>query len=134
MSVFRVPGFILMALLCGCVLMHNANKCPSSWEQTMEVAAAKAKAEDYDFIMDHLLAPELVESAVKKYGADKWRAEYPRKQLRYLAYYFGWLKKREVRIEGDKVFLKGEAECYATFIKVDGRFYILDFGQRIISM
>jgi len=134
MRLIRALCITWLALFCGCILMNNADKCPATWEQTMELAVVKAKAGDYDFIMDHLLAPESVESLVKKYGADKWRTEYPRKQLRYLAYYFEWLKKREFRVEGDKVFLKGEAECYATFLNVDGNCYLLNFGQRITSM
>ncbi len=134
MRMTRVIGIMWVALLCGCALTNSGEKCPAAWEQTMEVATAKVKAGDYAYIIDHLLAPESVAAAQIKYGAAKWREEYPQKELRHLAYYFDWLRKREVRVEGEKVFVTGEAGCYATFIQRDGGFYILDFGQIITSM
>lgn len=112
------------------LLSHNL----STWEQTMNTAILKAKALDYNYIIDHLLAQDLVDTMTNKYGTEHWKEVFQKKHLRYLLYYFGWLKDCKVEISGDKVFLIGQHGCYTIFINVNGRYLLFDFGQRITSM
>ena len=106
----------------------------STWEQTMETALLKAKAQEFNYIIDHLLSQGLVDTMIDKYGTDNWKEEFKKKHLRYLPYYFGWLKDCKVEISGDKVFLTGQHDCYTTFINVKDQYLLFDFGQRITSM
>ena len=103
-------------------------------KEAMAIARKKAKAGEYDYIMDHMLSKELVNNLVRKHGAEKWRAAFKKEKLERLPYYFGWLKNCKVKTSGEKVFLSGQHGCYAEYVKVAGGYLLLDFGQRLTSM
>ena len=127
--------FILL-LFCGisCVSTHIEKGAPT-WEQAMQTARSKAEANEYDDIIENLLAPECVAKASAEHAsAEGWQARYIDKHLKHLPYYFNWLLKREVQDKGNEVILTGEHGCFAHFLQVDGRWYLLDFGQHITSM
>lgn len=106
----------------------------STWQKTRDIALEKAKAADYDFIIDHLVSQEMIDAMIEQYGAENWRAEFQSRNLRSLSYYFGWMNNPTVETSGDRVYLVGQHDCHASFINVDGRYLFLDFGQRITSM
>lgn len=101
---------------------------------TMAFAVKKAKAGQYDYIMDNLLSKECVNDLTRKYGKDKWREKFLKDKLESLPYYFGWLKKANIRTFGDKTVLTGGPKCHAEYVKVGGRYLIVNFGQCLTSM
>lgn len=108
---------------------------PSAWEDAFSLAMAKAKAGEYDYMLDHMLAPSFVAKMEKAYGKGAWREKCREKKLRKLPYFYGWCrKKRTVKVDGDKVVVNGEHGCYAMFYRIDGVFLLGDFGQTIRSM
>ena len=100
----------------------------------MQTSTLKAEMGEYSYICKHLLAPTLVDTLIKKHGAANWKKEFQKQKLESLAFYFGWLENCEISIVKNKVFLSGKHGCYATFINIKGRYFLLDFGQRITSM
>jgi len=112
----------------------QSNYAVTTWESAMQISLLKARAEDYSCICNNLLAPALIEMLIDKYGAANWETEFQKQKLKHLPFYFGWLDNCEISAAEDKVFLKGQYGCYATFINVKGRYLLLDFGQVITSM
>lgn len=135
----KVSCTILVALFCIISCAPVQTKKPtvevgSTVKEAMAIAQQKAKARQYDYIIDHMLAQELVDKMIGKYGAEHWKKKFQEDRLSSLRYYFGWLKKHRVRTSGDKIIVMGQHGCYAVFVKVKGKCLILDFGQRIKSM
>ena len=128
--------FMLISLFCiaSCASLETTGEVAVTWAQAVKIARQKAKAGEYAYIMDNMLAQEFVDKMIGKYGTADWRKEFQEGELARLPFYFGWLEKCEVKTSGDKVFLRGQHGCYAVFLKVKGRYLILDFGQRITSM
>ena len=106
----------------------------STIKEAMAIARTKAKAGEYDFIMDHMLSKELINGLIRKHGVEKWRAEFKEGELKQLPYYFGWLKSCGSRTFGNKTILTGQHGCYAEYVKVGDVYLIVTFGQRITSM
>ena len=104
------------------------------WKQAMEIAQRKAKAGQYAYIIDHMLAREFADKMIEEYGAANWRKAFQKDRLERLPYYFGWLKNCKVKTDGGKVFLSGEHGCYAEYVRVEGVYLIAGFGQRLTSM
>ena len=132
----RIACLLLAVLFCttSCATRGRTNDNLSTWQQSMKVLQLKAKAREYDYIIDNLLGRELVDLMIARHGKDNWRARLRESKLESLPFYFGWLKNCDVRNEGNKVILTGEAGCHATFINVEGRYLLLDVGQKITSM
>jgi len=105
----------------------------STLTEAMAIARAKAKAREYDFIIDHMLAKECKADMARKYGPDKWKDKC-RENLTRLPFYFGWMKKHSVREFGDKIIVTGEHGCHAEYLKVGDSYMIVNFGQHINSM
>lgn len=104
-----------------------------SWQAAMKTANAKAKQNDFDYIIDHLLAPASRETMKERYGSG-WRNVYRDRKLSSLRYYLGWLKKSKPNITADQVRLESDNGCYAIFVKVFDSWYLGDFGQKLSSM
>jgi len=109
-------------------------KPPTTWKQAMAAARAKANAGDFAHITDHMLAPAFVETLVAKYGKQHWKKKFQDNTLKNLSYYFGWLENGQVRTSGKTTVIRGQHGCYATFIKIDGKVVLGDFGQTLSSM
>jgi len=105
----------------------------SSWQKTVALARGKAKIKDFNFIIDHLTAPEFKMSIKAKHGKD-WRAIFVKEKLSSLRYYYGWLRKSTVTQKGDRVNVAGEHGCHGSFVKVNGKWLICNFGQKLTSM
>ena len=106
----------------------------TTWKQAMAVALARAETRDYDYIIDRLLAPTYVDALVAKYGKEEWKAKFTEAKLKSLGYYYGWLEDPKVTTSSDTTVLRGQHGCFATFIKIDGTYYLGDFGQHMSSM
>ena len=102
--------------------------------EAMEIATKKAKAREYDYIIDNMLAKEFTDKLIDKYGAANWREKLRKEKLENLPYYFGWLKKCTIETFGDKVFITGQHGCYAEYVKAENGYLLLGFGQRLTSM
>ena len=102
-------------------------------KETMALATKKAKAKQYDYIIDHLLSKECKTDMARKHGADKWKDKC-RENLKTLPFYFGWMKKHSTRVFGDKIIVTGEHGCHAEYLKVGDSYMIVNFGQHISSM
>ena len=120
--------------MTSCTSPLGTGNDPATWQQAMTVLRLRAKAQDYGYITDNLLAPELVKAQKAEHGEDSWRTNLQKDMLENLPFYFGWLKNCDVRRYGNKTYLSGEAGCYATFIEVENRYLLLDAGQHITSM
>jgi len=106
----------------------------TTWKLAMDVALAAAKAGRYDYIIDHMLAPSYVKELVAKYGKQDWKKEFQAKKLRDLPYYYSWLRNGKIEVVGNNVLIRGKQGCYANFIKIDGKYSLGDFGQKLTSM
>lgn len=106
----------------------------ATWEQAMAAALARAKAGDSAYIIDHMLAPAFVDKLVAKYGKQNWKKKFHEDKLGSLGYYYGWLENGRVKTSGDTTVVRGRHGCYAKFIKIDGKYYVGDFGQNLSSM
>jgi len=131
--------FVLLCLVsCSPVKPDTATKSVvevgATVREAMEIAKKKAKAGEFDYIIDNMLAKEFADAMIEKYGAANWREKLRKDKLESLPYYFGWLKNCKVRTSGDKVFLMGQHGCYAVYVKVRGGYLLLDLGQRLTSM
>jgi len=122
-------------LLCIQVMDRTAARGrATTWQQAMAAALAKADAGDHDHIIDHMLAPALVEKLVARYGKDNWKTKFLTDKLKSLGYYYGWLANGQVETSGGTTVIHGKHGCYATFITIDGKVYLGDFGQSVSSM
>jgi len=135
----KISCAMLVALSCmtSCATVKPvkpAVEIGATAKEAMAIARKKAKAGEYDYIMDHMLSKELVGDMIRKHGAEKWRAAFKKERLERLPYYFGWLKNGTVKTSGEKVFLSGQHGCYAEYVKVGSVYLIVDFGQRFTSM
>jgi hypothetical protein len=101
--------------------------------ETMRFARNKAKAGQYDYIIDNLLSKECKADMARKHGADKWRDKC-RENLKTLPFYFDWMKKHSVRVFGDKIIVTGQHACHAEYVKVGDSYMIVNFGQQVSSM
>ncbi len=123
------------ALIClDLAVPTAATGVPTTWKQAMAAAAAKAKAGDFDYICDHMLAPAYVKTLTAKYGKVDWKTKFHHENLRSLTYYYGWLENPRVKTTGDTTVITGRHGCYATFITIDGKVYLGEFGQSLSSM
>lgn len=125
---------ITLALVTSCDNKEDTRIDLTTWEKTRDIALLKVKANEYDFIVDHLISEGLADAMIEKYGEVNWKTEFQKKNLKLLPYYFGWLKDCTIEISDDKVILTGQHGCYAIFINVNGSYLFLDFGQHITSM
>ena len=111
-----------------------ASPAPTTWQQAMAAALARAKADDTDYIADHMLAPAYVQTLIAKYGKDDWKAKFKKDKLTHLPYYYGWLENPRITTSGDTTTIRGAHGCYATFITIKGKVRLGDFGQSLSSM
>lgn len=132
----KIACAALAILFCAssCATQKGTREELSTWQQARDSLLLKAKAQEYDYIIDNMLARGLVDAMISKHGADNWRGELQKNRLESLPFYFRWLKNCDVRTTGGKVFLTGQAGCYAAFVNVEGRYLLLDVGQHITSM
>ena len=105
-----------------------------TWKQAMDAALARAKAGDFAHITDHMLAPAFVDKLIVRYGKQHWKRKFHDDRLRSLGYYYGWLENGRVETSGDTTVIRGRHGCYASFIRIDGKYFLGDFGQNISSM
>ncbi|MBL7133474.1 MAG: PQQ-like beta-propeller repeat protein [Phycisphaerae bacterium] len=122
-------------LLC-IELMPPANSSDkvTTWKQAMDVALARAKAGDFAYITNNMLAPTFVDVLVARYGKQHWKKKFLEDKLKSLSYYYGWLENPRVETSGDTTVIRGRHGCYATFIKIHGKYALGDFGQNLSSM
>jgi hypothetical protein len=106
----------------------------ATWREAVRVALAKAEAGEQGYILDHMLAPELVERLAAKHGEAGWRRAFREGRLAQISYYLGYMKDADVETSGGRTVVRGEHGCFAVFVEVGGRMLIADFGQDVSSM
>ena len=114
-------------------LVKAESKQMKQWETVMQLARSKAKKKEFSYIIENMLAPEFIAKLKVKYG-EKWKTPFTAKQLTSLSYYYGWLKKHTIEKKDNKIIVTGEYGCFAAFQKVEGKWFICDFGQHLTSM
>ncbi|MHC5057265.1 MAG: hypothetical protein ACYTKD_21520 [Planctomycetota bacterium] len=114
----------------------DSAKAPAmaTWREAVRVALAKAEAGEQGYILDHMLAPELVERLAAKHGEAGWRRAFREGRLAQISYYLGYMKDADVETSGGRTVVRGEHGCFAVFVEVGGRMLIADFGQDVSSM
>ncbi len=130
--------YVLFATLIACMASCITKEAPppplATWEETMAVALQRAEARDYDFIINHMLAPECTAKLIVRYGEKGWKEKFKKDKLEKIPYYYRWLKERTVTTKENKTIVSGQYGCEAIFVNVNGRFLLGDFGQEITSM
>ncbi|MCY3021923.1 MAG: hypothetical protein NTW87_23170 [Planctomycetota bacterium] len=127
-----VVPMVLAALLAIPCCHAGADK-NATWESAMNAALEKVKAGEHAYVIDNMLAPELVAQLKEKYGKDNWKDKFLTR-LKRVEYYYSKLKDPKVEVSGNKTTVRGEYGCYAEFIKADGVYLLGDFGQIPTSM
>jgi len=125
---------VMCICLTSCTGSTIASLDLTTWQHTRDLAVQKAKAREYNFIIEHLIATGLADRMIQKYGESNWKTEITEQMLKSLPYYFSWLKKCTVKMENDRILLTGKHGCYAIFRKVGSRYLLLDVGQKLSSM
>lgn len=120
--------------LTSCTTQRIGRNPSTTWEQAMSVAVAKARAKEYSYIINNMLAPEFKDKLIKKHGEKNWKKKFTEEQLKQLPYYYGWLKGGKVETKITRTLVQGQFGCYASFIKIDGKYFLCDFGQNVSSM
>ncbi|MBL7114783.1 MAG: hypothetical protein ISS35_03380 [Kiritimatiellae bacterium] len=137
MKTIMVKTYSLMMLaivLTSCRSSEIIRNRAATWQQAQASIEQSARAGEYQAIAEQFLAPELIQQLIRKHGEDGWIHTYQKETLESIPFYFKWLKNSDVERSGDNVLLRGQHGCYATFVNVDGRYYLLDVGQHITSM
>ncbi|OGV61925.1 MAG: hypothetical protein A2283_18575 [Lentisphaerae bacterium RIFOXYA12_FULL_48_11] len=126
---------LALTILClsSCVTGEIGRNPATSWEQAVALATEKAKTKKYSCIINNMLAPEYTDNLKAEYGAD-WKKIFQKNKLEKLPYYYGWLKGGKVITQGNQTLILGQFGCYANFTRIDGKYFIADFGQNITSM
>lgn len=125
---------ILAIAMTSCSHFNSEKQNPTSWECAITLVREKAKAKEYSYILNYLIAPALKQMLIEKYGRSDWKQSFRKEKLESLSLYLEWLTDCKVKHAENKVYITGQHGCYATFINIDGEYLLLDFGQRITSM
>jgi len=119
--------------LTSCITGEIVRNPATSWETAVSIATEKAKKRHYKHIIHNMLAPEYANNLQAEYGTD-WEKIFQKNKLEQLPYFYGWLKGGKVISQGNQTLIQGQFGCYANFTRIDGKYFIADFGQNITSM
>lgn len=121
-------------LLTSCATRKLALQPTPTWEHAWAIAVEKAKTHQYAYILDNMLAPEFKAQLIARHGEKNWKEKFTQEKLKHLPYFYSWLKNGKTTATLTRTTVQGQFGCYAGFVKINGHYFLADFGQNSSSM